>query len=108
MGESKRRGSDRGALPLRSIVKCSDRLSAEIIFDGKGLRALWTPPPPFPFKVTEEEIAAYRRARNDLAQEYARAAGGSVLMLEPDGDGKKTTADAITAEGVHHIGKGSF
>ena len=61
-------------------------------------------PPPFPFKVTDEEAAAYRRARNDLAQEYARSVGHSVLMVEPDG--KEAAVDAITAEGVHHIGNG--
>ena len=69
MGEAKRRGPHRRALPLHSTVKCSDRLSAEIIFDRDGMRVLWSPPPPFPFKVTDEEPAAYRRARNDLMQE---------------------------------------
>jgi hypothetical protein len=104
MGEGKRRGPHRRALPLCSTVKCSDRLSAEIMFDRDGMRVLWSPPPPFPFQVTDEEVAGYRRARNDLMQEYARAAGHAVLMLEPDGD--EAAADVITAEGVSHIGKG--
>jgi hypothetical protein len=104
MGEAKRRGIYGHALPLRSTVRCSDCLSADIVFDCEGLRVLWSPPPPFPFKVTDAEIAAYRRARNDLAQEYARAAGGNVLMLEPDG--KETAADVVTGEGVRHLGKG--
>jgi hypothetical protein len=106
MGEAKRRKAHRRALPLHSTVKCSGRLSADIIFDRDGMRALWSPPPPFPFKVTDEEIAAYRRARNDLMQEYARAVGRSVLMVEPDG--AEAAVDAITGEGVHHIGKGVF
>jgi hypothetical protein len=104
MGEANRRGMHERALPLRLIVKCSDRLSAEIILDREGMRVLWTPRPPFPFKATDEEAAAYRRARDDLAQEYARSVGRSVLMAEPDG--KEASVDVITAEGVRHVGKG--
>jgi hypothetical protein len=104
MGEGKRRGPHGPALPLRSTVKCSDRLSAVIILDREGMRVLWTPPPPFPFKATEEEAAAYCQARNDLMQKYARSVDRSVLMVEPDG--KEASVDAITAEGVRHVGKG--
>jgi hypothetical protein len=104
MGEAGWRKAHLRALPLRSTVKCSDRISAEIIFDRDGMRVLWTPPPPFPFKATDEEAAAYRLARNDLMQKYARSVGRSVLMVEPDG--KEASVDAITANGVHHVGKG--
>jgi hypothetical protein len=98
MGEANRRAPHCHALPLHTTVRCSARLTVDIIFDRDGMRALWKPPPPFPFKVTDEEITAYRRGRNDLMQEYGRAVGGNVWMVEPDANGARM--DVITPERI--------
>ena len=89
MGEAKATNARSPRAPLRATVRCSDRLTVDIILDRDGMRALWRPPPPFPFKVTDEELAAYRRGRNDLVQEYSRATGGNVVMVEPGPSGAR-------------------
>jgi hypothetical protein len=79
-----------------ATVRASDRLTVDIIFDRDGMRGLWNPRPPFPFNITAKEIDAYRRGRNDLLQEYSRAIGGNVMVIEPDGNGGRM--DVIAPE----------
>src|SRR5271166_4837579 len=84
MGERNRRVAHRAVLPFHATVRCSDRLTADIVFKQGCISVMWSPGPPFPFKVTNEELDAYRSARDELIKQISREINGNVMVLEPD------------------------
>jgi len=59
-----------------------DDLSVEFSFDPavRSLEAHWTPRAPT--RLTPEELALYRRTRNEFCQQLAARLGGPVMVLE--------------------------
>ena len=59
-----------------------DDLAVEFEFDAamRSVNAHWNPRPPS--KLASEELALYRRRRNEFLQQLAERLGGKVLVIE--------------------------
>jgi hypothetical protein len=67
---------------LSGEFRIRDDLSVEFSFDPalRSIEAHWTPRPPS--KLSADELATYRRRRNEFLQQLAKELGGSVLVVE--------------------------
>jgi len=62
------------------VFKLSERLSVQITAGIGGLVMEWIPEQPG--RLTDEELASYRNARGEMAQQLAKRLGVSVAVIE--------------------------
>ncbi len=64
----------------RTVARLSDRLSVEITAGVSAVTCEWDPA--FPERLTAEEVAAYRRARDGVLARLAERIGKNILVIE--------------------------
>jgi len=72
--------SDEAHAAISDTFRLSRRLSVEITVSRLGIACEWVPE--LPRRLRQRELAAYRRARDEMLARLAERIGGNIVVVE--------------------------